>query len=160
MTALMLERVLIPERDYNRKGLYQPGAEPDRAEYAVSLSPFNMPTVLEIEFVPKSDLMILYFRYPNHEPYDKELSHEGVTLRLGENSKKLIEMHFTDAKKTIESEAPVQIPIQVLEQIRQGITDSQWFVFERTARIANALLKEIWHDLRSAVHKALQQASG
>ena|SRR6267378_4109436 len=158
MTALMLERVLIPERDYNRKGLYQPGAEPDRGEYAVSLSPFNMPSVMEVQFVPKADVLIASFHYPNHEPYDKEISHGVVTLKLGRNSKKVLELQVAGARKAVENEAPVQIPSELLDRIKEDVTDTQQFVFERTARIANTLLKEIWDDLRSAALKAAGQA--
>ena len=156
MEMITLERVRIADRIYNKEKAYRKGEETDRADYGVSLSPFNMPSVVEIRFSRESRSVNVKFVYANTEPASKEIEEQGVIIRIGENSRKVLDITFRASPQVMAANQPVQIPAKTMELISSKSVGSQRFVFERTAQIANQIMTSHWDELRRHVAKMVK----
>jgi hypothetical protein len=159
METITLERVPIPERLYNRGEAYRKGEESDHADYSVSLSPFNMPSLVEIGLNREARILTVKFIYPNSEPASKDLVDQDVTVLIGENSRKVLELRFAGTDKLFRQDEAAQIPTSLIERVGNKAVGAQRFVFEKTAQIANQVLARCWKDLRKQVAAATEKDS-
>jgi len=159
MDTITLERVPISERVYNQGEAYRKGEETDHADYSVSLSPFNMPSLVEIGLDPKARILTVKFIYPNSEPPSKNLVDQDVTVLIGENSRKVLELRFASTDKLFRQGEAAQIPTSLIERVGNNAVGAQRFVFEKTAQIANQVLAGCWNNLRKQVAAAERKDS-
>ena len=121
-----------------------PSTQEGEPEAYVGLSTFNVPVSCMID--PQADKVVIRWEYPDGEPAEREL-HDvdpviGLRLRLGQHTKKIIEIHVGDLERFFVDHG-ARLDPDAVAQLADNYPSRMQKVLQRNARLLSRMLGAI-----------------
>jgi hypothetical protein len=132
------------------------GREPS---ISMSLSPFHVPDAVEIR-LSSDNKCTISFTYPNDERSERAWHSvsvdKGTEVQLGQRSKKILAIRFSQAREKLSSDSPLLVP-SVAGTWCVALPVSSQFACRRNSEIVVKLLAKMLDEIRNQLVDTLVQ---